>query len=243
MRVFIGMETSGRSRRAFAARGHDVISCDMLNQDDAPGVGRHIVGDVIETLAYLRRNGWWPDFALFHPTCTYLTYSAEWAYSDPDFERYPGIGYHQKIQTGTLVGAARRAARVEALEHCSSLVALDIPKIVVENPAGAFDIISPAFQSVQPYMFGDDASKETHLHLVRVRRLRIPPRTQWAAARMANQPREVDAVDFFGHSGGIMRWGNQTDSGQNALTPHAERWKDRSATYPGLSRAFAENWG
>lgn len=243
MRVFIGMETSGRSRRAFAARGHDVISCDIRPQDDEPGVGLHIVGDVMETLRALRKRGWWPDFALFHPTCTYLTWAAEWAYADPDFERYPGVGYHQKIQPGTLVGAARREARVEALQHCAELVALDIPRIVLENPAGAFDAASPGLQSIQPFMFGDDASKETHLHLVRTLPLRIPHRSKWATPRLANAPIERDSIDFFGHQGGVMRWDNQTDSGQNAISPHADRWKQRSETYPGLANAFAENWG
>lgn len=30
MRVLVGCETSGIGRRAFAARGHDVRSCDLL---------------------------------------------------------------------------------------------------------------------------------------------------------------------------------------------------------------------
>jgi hypothetical protein len=42
---------------------------------------------------------------------------------------------------------------------------------------------------------------------------------------------------------GRMRWGNQTDSGQNKLAPSADRWKIRSETYPGIAKAFAEQWG
>lgn len=43
-RVLIGCETSGVMRRAFAALGHDVWSCDLLPAED--GSNRHIRGDV-----------------------------------------------------------------------------------------------------------------------------------------------------------------------------------------------------
>lgn len=219
MRVFIGMETSGRSRTEFARRGHDVISCDVLPQSDVPGAGRHIVGDVFATLERLHAEGWWPDFALFHPTCTFLTYSAEWAYGDGP--------YHQAVTELTLVGKARREARARAIEDCERIVGLDIERIVLENPKGAFDRRSPGYQIVQPYMFGDDASKETHLHVVRTAPLVIPQRARWYPPRMVD---------------GLPRWGNQSDSGQNVEPPGDLRWQIRSETYPGLARAFGENW-
>lgn len=34
LRVLIGCETSGVVRRAFAARGHDAWSCDLLPSED-----------------------------------------------------------------------------------------------------------------------------------------------------------------------------------------------------------------
>jgi len=39
------------------------------------------------------------------------------------------------------------------------------------------------------------------------------------------------------------RWENQTASGQNKLKPSADRWKIRSATYPGIAQAMAKQWG
>ena len=39
------------------------------------------------------------------------------------------------------------------------------------------------------------------------------------------------------------RWKNQTASGQNKLTPSADRWKIRSTTYNGIAEAMAEQWG
>ena len=44
MRILIGCEVSGVMRRAFAARGHDVWSCDLDAAED--GSNRHIRGDV-----------------------------------------------------------------------------------------------------------------------------------------------------------------------------------------------------
>lgn len=47
----------------------------------------------------------------------------------------------------------------------------------------------------------------------------------------------------IGENKPLPRWGNQTDSGQNKLTPSADRWKDRSRTYQGWSEAMALQWG
>lgn len=43
MRVLVACEFSGIVRRAFAARGHDAWSCDLLPADDRSN--HHIVGD------------------------------------------------------------------------------------------------------------------------------------------------------------------------------------------------------
>jgi len=236
MKVFIGMEKSGRTRRAFAAKGHDVISCDLQPADDAAptlpveglfpdtpsqyllGLGCHIQGDVFEALEALWPR-WWPDLAIFHPDCTYMTVSAAWAYKDGP--------YHQKLKPETLVGADRRKARDEALEQFRRILALDIEHIAVENPAPSFinTAIRAPDQIIQPYQFGDDASKSTGLWLVNLPPLVLPPKDQWV------QPRTVD---------GKPRWANQTDSGQNALSPSASRAADRADTYPGIAEAFTQ---
>lgn len=230
VKLFIGMESSGTPCRSAALAGFDVISCDMLPQDDAPGFGLHIVGDVYRTLELLRACGWVPDFALFHITCTYLTRAAEWAFKDPDFTRYPGVGYHQRLKPGTLFGADRRAARVRSLVEFCTIRRMPFPK-VVENPRGALTYIAKPAQAVQPYQFGHDASKETcfwafdaagdpiqNFRLIADPAKRVP-------GRIANG-REV--------------WANQTDNGQNNLAQGSERWKLRSKTYSGISEALVE---
>jgi hypothetical protein len=39
---------------------------------------------------------------------------------------------------------------------------------------------------------------------------------------------------------GKAYWANQTDTGQNRLSPSDDRWKDRSRTYPGISNGLAD---
>lgn len=206
-RILIGYSRCPLTRAAFEAQGHDVWTCDLL-----PGTGNHLQCDIWDVAG----DRW--DMAIFHPMCTYLTVSAAWAFGDGP--------YHQKVKPETLVGAARRKAREAALDNFRRLLALPYPK-AIENPAPSFvsRSIRPPDQTIQPYQFGDDASKRTGLWLDRLPKLRP---TQWIEGRNVN---------------GLTRWANQTDSGQNRLTPGADRWLDRSATYPGIAAAFGSQWG
>jgi hypothetical protein len=241
--VLIGMETSGALRRRFQDRGHCVISIDVLPAEDGAGppdlagIGGHVEGDVFAELERLWGRGWWPDLGIFHPTCTYLTNAAEWAYSDPDFDRYPGVGYHQRLKAGTLFGEERRAARERALDDVRRIMALPIRRKAIENPKGAIGsrIMRPS-QSIQPHQFGDDASKGTCLWLWELPRLRP---TKAAPPRIVDDGRAQ--LGLFGT--GVERWGNQTDSGQNNLRPGEDRWKERSRTFPGVAEAIADQWG
>jgi hypothetical protein len=163
---------------------------------------------------------------IFHPMCTVLTVSAAWAFNDPDFDRYPGVGYHQRVRPETLTGQARRDARDEAVENFRRLLALPYPK-AVENPAPSLlsKRLRPPDQTIQPYQFGDDASKRTGLWLDGLPLLRPTKRVPGRIVR------------------GVERWANQTDSGQNNVTPGEGRWLERSKTYPGIAAAFGEQWG
>lgn len=244
--VVIGMETSGMLRRRFQALGFETYSIDtlpsedggedMAYSDDRVPLGRHLVGDVFDTLENMWASDLWPALGIFHPTCTYLTGSAEWAYADPDFARYPGVGYHQRVKPGTLTGAARREAREHALQDVRRIMALPIYLKAIENPVGAIGTaIRPADQTIQPNRFGDDASKGTCLWLEHLPKLRP---TAHAAPRLIDDGRPQ--LGLFGT--GVARWANQTDAGQNKLSPGDERWKDRSRTFPGIADAMAAQW-
>lgn len=221
MRVLIGYSACPLTRAAFERRGHTVWTCDLLPARDGMAE-THYQGDVWDIADQM-----W-DIGIFHPMCTYLTASAAWAFNDPDFDRYPSTGYHQRVKHGTLVGEARREARKKAVDNFKRIEALPYPT-AIENPAPS--LLSsrhrPPDQTIQPYEFGDDASKRTGLWLDRLPPLRIDP-----AKRVAGRV-----------VGGKERWSNQTDSGQNKLSPSQNRWLERSKTYAGIAEAFAENWG
>lgn len=234
--VFIGMETSGALRRRFQAKGYETYSCDLLPSEDggeemaysADGIplGRHMVGDIFDTLDNMWATDLWPDLAIFHPDCTCHTVSAAWAFSDPDFKRYPGVGYHQKVKPGTLVGQARRDQRAEDEDLVRRIRALKIRRRVIENPVGTLGkrVLGKATQIIQPNQFGEDASKATCLWIENLPKL-VP--TKQIAGRIVD---------------GRERWANQTGNGQNKLSPGAERWKDRARTYDGIADAMVEQW-
>ena len=70
MRVLVACEFSGIVREAFSKRGHDAVSCDLLESESS---GKHIRGDVRDVLD----DGW--DLMIAHPPCTHLAVSgAKW---------------------------------------------------------------------------------------------------------------------------------------------------------------------
>jgi hypothetical protein len=195
MKVLIACEYSGRARDAFLALDHDAMSCDLLPTDV---VGPHYQGDVRDVLA----DGW--DLMVAHPPCTYLSAS--------------GLHWNKKRPE-------RAQQTEEALAFVRMLLDAPIPRIALENPIGCISTrIRKPEQTIQPYWFGDDASKATCLWLKNLPPLRP---TQLVQGRLVN---------------GKRRWANQTDSGQNRLGPSEDRWKKRSETYPGIAAAMAEQW-
>jgi len=198
--ILVACEFSGVVRRALRARGYRAVSCDLLPAED--GSADHYQGDVLDILD----AGW--SGMIAHPECTFLTSSGlHWN------ARRPG-----------------RALQTEAaLRFVDRLLNGPIERVVLENPRGCISTrIRPPDQTIQPYQFGDDASKATCLWLRGVPKLVIPPEADWFPPRVV---------------GGRPRWSNQTDSGQNRLAPSPDRWKERSRTYPGIAAAVAEQLG
>ncbi len=149
LRILVGCETSGVVRRAMAARGHDVWSCDLLPAED--GSNRHITGDIRDHL-----NDGWDILAVMHPPCTRLCNSGvRWLHTPP-----PG---------------RTREDMWADLEVAAALFAMcwraPIPSVCVENPimhshAHArlpADLAKP--QIVQPWWFGEPFFKATGLYL------------------------------------------------------------------------------
>lgn len=122
---------------------------------------------------------------------------------------------------------AGRAEKTEAaLAFVQELMDAPIERIALENPIGCISTrIRKPDQTIQPHQFGEDASKATCLWL---KNLPVLTPTLHIEPRIVN---------------GKKRWANQTDSGQNRLTPGPDRWKDRSRTYKGIAQAMASQWG
>ena len=111
MKILVACEFSGTVREAFAARGHDAWSCDLL-PTDIPG--NHYQGDVLEIL----NDGW--DMMIAHPPCTYLTVTGNKWFKPEYKDRFP----------------TRQQDRQDAINFFMSLVNAPIDKIAIENPIG-----------------------------------------------------------------------------------------------------------
>lgn len=236
MYVLIGCEYSGKVRDAFAKRGHDAVSCDLLPSEGDPN-GKHYRGDVLDILA--TRPPW--DLAIFHPDCTYVTSS--------------GLHWNNKIP-------GREAKTKKAVAFARKLLKAPVERIALENPIGRLNtaIRHPDFY-IHPWQYGHDASKKTgiwtknlppliptkiiapHLYCcsIELERYRVfvdgPTKSKW----------RNEIIKPCRICGGTKRpkyiWANQTPSGQNKLGPSDDRWKLRSETYDGWSDAFALQWG
>ena len=149
LKILIGCETSGVMRRSFAARGHDVWSCDLLAAED--GSNRHIRGDVRDYLA----DGW-DLLAVMHPPCTRLCNSGvRWLH-------VPSPGRtHSEMWAELDEGAALFSACWQA----------PVPRVAVENPImhkharERMPTDLPKPQIVQPWWFGEPYFKATGFYL------------------------------------------------------------------------------
>lgn len=138
MKVLVACEYSGVVRDAFLTKGHDAMSCDLMDTDSS---GPHYKGDVFDII----ENGW--DLMIAHPPCTFLcTSGARWL-DDP---RYPN----------------RREDRERAAEFFMKLYHAPIPKVCCENPAGYMTpYFRKPDQYVKPYEYGHPTTKKTGLWL------------------------------------------------------------------------------
>jgi len=217
MRVLIACEYSGTVRDAFRALGHDAMSCDLL-PTDVPGPHYH--GDVRDVLG----DGW--DLMIAHPPCTYLSAS----------------GMHW-----TRRGLRDPQLTEDALWFVRLLMDAPIPRIAVENPVSVISSrIRKPDQIIQPWMFGHDASKATCLWLKGLPKLNpteiVEPRLVCCGRELPADVGAYGCPNCCGDKRARERWGNQTDSGQNRLGPSPDRWKIRSATFPGIAAAMADQW-
>jgi len=151
MRVLVACEFSGTVRRAFAARGHDAWSCDLLPAED--GSNKHIQGDAIHAA---HGQSW--DLLIAHPECTFLANSgAKHLYAGmrkengPDADRWARMGAAAAFFRAMLDAPVAR----KAVEN----------PVMLGHPKRLFGIPEPT-QIIQPWQFGHGETKATGLWLV-----------------------------------------------------------------------------
>ena len=135
MKILVACEFSGTVRDAFAARGHDAWSCDLLPTDRP---GNHIQGDVLAILG----DGW--DAMIAHPPCTHLAVS--------------GARHFAAKRADGRQQAALQFVRA-LLDAPIPLIGLENPVSIISS-----EIRKPD-QVIQPWQFGHGETKATCLWL------------------------------------------------------------------------------
>ena len=214
MKVLVACEYSGIVRDAFINKGHEAVSCDLLPSES--NLGEHYQGDVTDIL----NDGW--DMMIAHPPCTYLAVSgARWFYH-PEDKHLP---YEERRPHP--LHPNRKQLQEKALDFIKLLMKAPIEKIAIENPVGAISTkIRKPEQIIQPYMFGHSESKKTCLWLKNLQPL-----------QPTNIVEEEERV-VYASGRSMPRW--YADAYK---LPPEERWKVRSATFPGIAKAMVEQWG
>jgi hypothetical protein len=135
MKVLIACEFSGRVRDAFAKRGHDAWSCDLLPTENP--MGHHLQMDVRDIL---NKNDW--DLMIAFPPCTHLA-----SCGAPSFKRKQE---EQKKALEFVVSLMNAPIEKIAIENPVGVISTKIRK---------------PDQIVQPFWFGDAYKKSTCLWL------------------------------------------------------------------------------
>lgn len=198
MKVLVACEFSGTIRDAFASRGHEAWSCDLLETSAPPTWSEdhragHYRGDVRDVLDL----DW--DLMIACPPCDHLAVSGA-----KHFEAKRADGRQQA-----------------ALEFVAELMDAPIPRIAIENPVSVISTyIRKPDQMIQPWEFGDRATKRTCL---------------WLKGLPLLEPWETEKPAAFDNA-------YEKDLQSNAPN-RLTRARIRSMFYPGIASAMAEQWG
>lgn len=231
LNVLVACEESQRVCSEFRRLGHNAYSCDLLECSGGHPEW-HFHQDVLEVIkngggklqngeeAFI--DGEW-DIMIAHPPCTFLAVSgARWYYHPDDKDlpmdqRRPHPRFPNRAQD-----------REEGAAFFMALAEAPIKHIAVENPIGIMNTrYRKPDQVVQPYFFGDEASKSTCLWLKN-----LP---------LLEKTNVVGTGEWVQLSSGkrLPKW--YSDALTKAKTAE-ERRNLRSKTFPGFAKALAEQW-
>lgn len=215
LRILVGCETSGIARRAFAALGHDVWSCDIEPAED--GSNRHIICDIRDGIL----DEGWDLLAVMHPPCTRLCRSGRRWMSGPGKWTPP-----KQLPRGRTWDCLKTEFE-EGVSIFTTCWEAPIKRVAIENPEMndlARDRMPPdlpAPQMVQPFWFGEPAYKSTGWYLRGLPRL----------VETNRLPEPERGSDEW------KRWNRV-----HRMPPGPDRTRLRSRSYPGMMRAAAAQW-
>jgi len=206
MRVLVACEESQAITKTFRARGHEAFSADL--QACSGGHPEwHIQGDVFDVID----DGW--DLMIAHPPCCHLAVSGA-----SHFEKKRADGRQQ-----------------DAIDMFMRFTQSNIPRVCIENPVCIMSSVwRVPDQIVQPYYFGDPATKTTCLWLKGLPLLMHFP--------------QDDLFDSKTHvyDGGHITLGNGKRMSkwfyETSCLPQVQRPAARSKTFTGIATAMAEQW-
>mgnify|MGYP004653302889 FL=1 len=231
LNVLVACEESQRVCTEFRKLGHNAYSCDLLEcsgghpewhyQEDVLKVIKNKGGTLQNGKENYIKGNW--DIMIAHPPCTFLAVSgAKWYYHPEDKnlpieQRRPHPNFPNRAQD-----------REDGAKFFMALADADIHYIAIENPVGIMNTrYRKPDQTVQPYYFGDRASKKTCLWLKN-----LPP---------LKPTKIVDEGEFieFGSGRRLAKW---YSDGLTKTKTAEERRTWRSKTFPGFAKAIAEQW-
>ena len=210
MKVLVACEESQAVTKEFRKLGHEAYSCDLI-----PCSGGHpewhIQGDALKE----SRSGKY-DLMIAHPPCAFLSVSGNrWLYNKDGSKNQE-----------------RWENRKKALNFVQELMDAPIKYIAIENPISVISSqIRKPNQIVQPYMFGDSASKKTCLW---TKNLPLLVSTEI-----------VDKGEFFEWKDKKGKKKRQPLWYYNAFInskSDQERRSLRSKTFPGIAKAIANQY-
>jgi len=209
MRILVACEESQAITKELRALGHEAYSCDLL-----PCSGGHPEWHFQEDVFEVIDKGW--DMMIAHPPCTFLAVSgARWMYN----------------KDGS-VNEERLENQKDALGFVQKLMDAPIERIAIENPISVISSqIRKPDQIVQPYHFGDKASKSTCLWLKNLPKLEHTD--------VVEKGEFFEWTDKKGKKKRQAQW--DMDALSKAKTP-AERRTLRSKTFKGMATAMANQW-
>ena len=153
------------------------------------------------------------DMMIAFPPCTFLTVSGNKWMKQEYQTRFPN----------------RQQQRKDAIDFFMQLVNAPIDKIAIENPVG---IMSTKFrktdQIIQPWQFGHPETKATCL---------------WLKGLLKLVPTNIVTPEWIIGKKDGKKYSPTHYMSSRSFGKDINRQKERSRSYPGIARAFADQWG